>query len=991
LNYRQKEKKQKISPEKYREELQKVKAYIATNNAYGVDLNPTAIELGKLSLWLNVIHKDMETPFFANRLAVGNAVVGAWFKVYTEAQLKKKWWEKAPKLLQLGPGGKKRAKNEIYHFLLLDKGMVPSAGIKLLKDEFPTHAARVSSWRREAIKPITGIELRQLQKICDSIDEQLREYYTFQKRLNAQTKNKLDIWGGFQNKEQIGLNLRSYDDKEQLNDQRNRQSAPYYKLKMVMDYWCSLWFWDVRNAAHLPSRHQYINDITSILNIDLTKHSKAEKAVSFFSQETQPSLFEDLSFGEQAQKQIIEKTQKGDLFDKKERLQEVKNLSTQHRFFHNQLEFIEVFIERGGFDVIVGNPPWVKITFEEKDIISEKFPEILLRKTTAPQVKLLREKFLDNLFLKSLYEIDVIETEAASVFMNSLQNYPLLIGQQTNLYKCVLENGFSLLNNQGFLGLLHPDGLFEDPKGQVFRTELYKRIKYHFQFLNELFLFQDVGDRMLFSINVYAGIQSKIDFIVINNLFHPKTIDGCFIHDGSGICCGFKVKDEAKGKFVWNTKPHKDRIIKYTKKELQLFATLFDSTDYYESVKMVNVQSESIIKVIERIASFKGKVSNTTKIITVGWDETNAVNYEIVRNTRYVDIDSYEFIFSGPHFHVANPLNKTPRSVCIEKAHYDVIDLTSIGANYFSRTNYVPNIPLDDYIDSFKGFKIGKDDQGEWIYDNWIDYYKVGFSKMLNTSSERTLQPAILPRRTSHINGVISVTFYKEDNLLEFTALSSSIVFDFLIKTIGTANFTNSRIVSLPLGIDKRFTNTLFLRTLLLNCVNINYTNLWEVHFNNIFREDSWAKDDKRLTNFNNLSNKWNGDVAVRNAFGRRWTLVEIDVISAMALGLTLDELLSIFNITFPLMQQYEDETYYDQKGSIVFTVNRGLTGVGLDRNKWNEVKDLMAGEIIEHTIEKSELYYGKKVTYYAPFDKCDRVEDYKTAWAHFEKIFKEN
>ena len=72
------------------EELQKVKAYIATNNTYGVDINPTAIELGKLSLWLNVIHKDMETPFFANRLAVGNAVVGAWFKVYDEKELKKK-------------------------------------------------------------------------------------------------------------------------------------------------------------------------------------------------------------------------------------------------------------------------------------------------------------------------------------------------------------------------------------------------------------------------------------------------------------------------------------------------------------------------------------------------------------------------------------------------------------------------------------------------------------------------------------------------------------------------------------------------------------------------------------------------------------------------------------------------------------------------------------------------------------------------------------
>ena len=49
-------------------------------------------------------------------------------------------------------------------------------------------------------------------------------------------------------------------------------------------------------------------------------------------------------------------------------------------------------------------------------------------------------------------------------------------------------------------------------------------------------------------------------------------------------------------------------------------------------------------------------------------------------------------------------------------------------------------------------------------------------------------------------------------------------------------------------------------------------------------------------------------------------------------------------------------------------------------------------GETYEHIIDpkKSELYGGKKVTYYAPFDKCDRVEDYKVAWAHFERAFKE-
>ena len=109
-----------------------------------------------------------------------------------------------------------------------------------------------------------------------------------------------------------------------------------------------------------------------------------------------------------------------------------------------------------------------------------------------------------------------------------------------------------------------------------------------------------------------------------------------------------------------------------------------------------------------------------------------------------------------------------------------------------------------------------------------------------------------------------------------------------------------------------------------------------------------------------------------------------------MALGLTLEELILIYNVQFPVLQQNEDDTWYDTTGNIVFTCSKGLTGVGVDRPVWDTIKDLKAGETYEHTIEKSELYYGKKVTYHAPFDKCDRVEDYKVAWAHFEKIFKE-
>jgi hypothetical protein len=127
----------------------------------------------------------------------------------------------------------------------------------------------------------------------------------------------------------------------------------------------------------------------------------------------------------------------------------------------------------------------------------------------------------------------------------------------------------------------------------------------------------------------------------------------------------------------------------------------------------------------------------------------------------------------------------------------------------------------------------------------------------------------------------------------------------------------------------------------------------------------------------------------LKNYFERRWALIEIDVIMAFAFGITLDGLIQIYTSQFPVLLQNEDDTWYDTKGNIVFTCSKGLVGVGLDRPVWETIRHLKAGETYEHTITKSELYKGKKITYHAPFDKCDRVEDYKMAWEHFDKVFR--
>jgi hypothetical protein len=968
LNHRQKEKKQKISPEKYREELQKVKAYIATNNAYGVDLNPTAIELGKLSLWLNVIHKDMETPFFANRLAVGNAVVGAWFKVYTQSQLKKKWWEKAPKLLQLGPGGKKRANNEIYHFLLLDKGMVPSAGIKLLKDEFPTHAARVSSWRRKAIKPITGVELRQLQKICDSIDEQLREYYTFQKRLNAQTKNKLDIWGGFQNREQIGLNLRSYDEKEQLNDQRNRQSAPYYKLKMVMDYWCSLWFWDVRKAEYLPSRQQYINDITSILNIDLTKKSKTEKVASFSFKETQHSLFENPSIGEQAQKQIIEKTQKGDLFDNKERLDEVKNLSTQHRFFHNQLEFIDVYVGRGGFDLVVGNPPWVKVAFSEDAVYSESYPEFLIRKMKPKDKEALAILFIQDTIRKELMLNEIISTESQKTFLGATQIYGDLKGMKPNLYKNFYVQVFDMYNKRGCAGIISPDGLYDDTDGDQIREKLYNRLRYHFQFENNG-IFAEIHSHVIFSINILTLNKETIEFEHISNLTNVKSIDKIYSNNDSNYY-GIKTS---------NNKPeingNKHRIISVNNSFLDSLYPVLGGASKPSSMPLPVIHDKRLVNAILKVTSkrllkdIRNKVSNKEAFRETQAKKNGEIQ-KIDNNPEYID----ELVMGASQIYVGNALYKEPNIDCSSSTDFSVIDHQLISDSYIPRA-------------LFKLTHKGKE-KTEFIKN----YYLVN-RMMVDTTWPRTYVSAILPPFVKTIHALFSCHFIEQADLVSFASFSQSIIYDFIIKVKGKSNVVFKQIETLPVPLE--CFSKIISRGLRLQCHTSFYADLWFRNFKEEFKNDSFSKrlpyGENEGSNWNALNTKWSNIVALKSPYYRRQAQLEIDVLVAMHFGLSLEELISIYRIQFFGLQKVEENTFYDQTGKIVYTSSTSQTGNSVNTDVWNQIKKINSGQNYIHENAKSKIYKGIKVKYIAPFFKLDRVEDYKTAWAHFEKIFKED
>ena len=386
------------------------------------------------------------------------------------------------------------------------------------------------------------------------------------------------------------------------------------------------------------------------------------------------------------------------------------------------------------------------------------------------------------------------------------------------------------------------------------------------------------------------------------------------------------------------------------------------------------------MSVLQKLSEFEGVLDEKNIKITVCWDETNDIGKYINRNTCYPKLDSYELIYNGPHFFIANPFYKTPRELCEKNQDFDNILLTEINEDFVPRTNYTLATSINNFVNGVRGID-------ETV--KWVDNYKVGMSKMISLTGERSLQAAILPPKVSHVNGVISVIFQNQEDLIEFAGLTSSLVMDFFVKSIGAANLTDGKLKYFPLGIKDNFKEKLQVRTLLLNCLTIPYKTLWKELYRDYYKDETWSKEDSRLKSYNSISSNWAQNTPLRNFYERRWALVEIDVLSAMALGLSLEELILIYNVQFPVLQSYEENTYYDVAGNIVYTTNsQGLKGIGISTDEWSGICDYKEGETFTCIMARNALYEDKKVTYYAPFDKCDRVEDYKAAWAHFEEVF---
>lgn len=471
-----------------------------------------------------------------------------------------------------------------------------------------------------------------------------------------------------------------------------------------------------------------------------------------------------------------------------------------------------------------------------------------------------------------------------------------------------------------------------------------------------------------------------VSFDTISNLYDVKTIVECYEGDSATPIPG--IKDENGD---WNVEGHTDRIIHVTKKELAVFAKLFDGNDEWKRARLPVIHCRELLEVLDCFANQQNNLGTIQNSIytTQMWNETGAQNASIIERKVQFPDTSIQMIYSGPHIGVANPLFKTPRSKCVLNSDYDSIDLTNISGDYLARSIYIPLMSSSEYSQRAPVTPWG----------SYIESYKLLARRMLNQSGERTLMPSIGIPGSGHIHTVFGLAFRDDKMLITTAGLMASVVYDGYIKITGRSDVYFDTLANLPY-FDNDCAKHIRVLSLLLNCVNDKYKFLWEKSYENDFPKFEWAKGDSRLVNtkFSQLGHKWTKEIPLRTDFERRQALIELDVLTAMALGMTLEQLKTIYRIQFPVLQSYEADTWYDANGRITFTNNRSLVGVGFNRKEFElNMKDAPAGKKFYRTIMDDTMPGGpveRTIEYVAPFDRCDREQDYETAWKFFEEKY---
>ncbi|WP_233357227.1 Eco57I restriction-modification methylase domain-containing protein [Saccharomonospora iraqiensis] len=950
LKRRQRELDTTIDPESYRDELQKVKAHLALHRCYGVDLNDTARELAEVSLWLNVMHRGLQAPWFGLHLKRGNSLIGARRATYDLTALgraKQSWLKTVPTDRPLSEGA--IGEGEIHHFLLPAAGWGAVKDAKQAKELAPEKVAELKQWHKAVTAKPGKAEVERLRGLAKRVE---RLWELTRRRLEISEREvarSIDVWGADLPEESKAVT------RERVESELRDPEGPYQRLRLAMDAWCALFFWPVTTDVNPPTLEQWLTTLEGLLGIT----GKGNQGNQIDFTETVEGFHELADLDE------VEKTYFGmrgvtELYSEHRWLGVVREVSQQEAFFHWELDFAQVFT-RGGFDLQLGNPPWVRPKWFDNEILAEFDPSLALQ-DKIPEVTFRerRLKVLDDPDAERQYLSELGSWAGLNEHLGSSVDYPVLQGIQTNLYTVFIERAWRSMGDSGIVGLLHSESHFADPKSGNLRAESYMRLRRHWQFINEVKLFDDVDNHTVYGVHIY-GAPRDIRFLQVANLLVPDTLSGSLVHDGTGDVPGIQYSWGG-----WDLRPHASRVVEITTSTLAKWVELFDEPGTPAAqARLLRPITQEQLDALDVIADQRIRMTDLRYEWSRGWDEDKLKKdgYGEWR-TGYPPSWS-EVILQGPFFSVATPLSKEANENCKSNKDYSDWDLEELPEKLIPRTNYQRAADRESY------------DAG---LDNWngrpyTEYYRLAWRRMTNPGLERAFSVALFPPGPAHVHTVHTLAADSDHETAIIGGLWSSIPFDYMVKVSGKSDISDELIKRFPAPLNHSAAPYLLLRALRLNCLTRDYAPLWEELYEPGFAEDSWTEPYSEWPTLGVTKREWEWETPLRSEFERRAALVEIDALVAIMLGLTADQLCLMYRGQFAVMRKYEYNMWFDNLGRKI-AKDHHAHGVKQHKDDFKLLQAYLNGEDCGDLLDRYE----------PPITPVDREAEMRAAYAEFTR-----